>query len=147
MKLIFDDSAEYIGLTDNAMNSIIGNTVSGNDLLRKVKDAFDINPNMYLARVFDWEKAARIISSNPNVCYHAGLLEDWYYTSDVIWINGKHRNHNAYLFSQWATPIIVSSEDDTYTECWVHEVDRPEWDAETSWPKEAQDIICVKGGE
>ena len=147
MKLIFDDSAEYIGLTDKAVDSIMSNNISGYDLLRKTRDVFDVNPTVYLARVFDWEKAAHIINENPNVCYHAGLLEDWHCTADVIWINGKPRNHNAYLFSQWATPIIVSTEDNTYTECWVYEADRPEWDAETSWPKEAQDIICVKGGE
>ncbi len=94
-------------------------------------------------RVFDWDKAAKIIKErNPDYA-SAGLSEDWAWTGGVIYENGKpYKNDYTYLSSTWATPVLnIHTEDGIEEiECWVWE-NETKWNAETKWPKSALDIL------
>lgn len=94
-------------------------------------------------RVFDWDKAAKIIKERKPDYASAGLLEDWEWTGGVIYENGKpNKSEYTYLSSTWATPVlIISTEDDIEKiECWVWE-NETNWNAKTKWPKSALDIL------
>lgn len=137
----------YIDLSNTTREEINNHVLNHVELGKKIDDAFYINSDKYEARVFDWVKAANIIKENPDKCYHAGLLEDWGYTSDIIWAYHKPYKHSGvYLSSQWATPVITAA-DGSYVECWVYAKDRPNWDAETYFPKEAREILGIVDGE
>lgn len=43
-------------------------------------------------RVFDWQKAARLIEKHKPELAEAGLAEDWEQTATVIWSGGQARN-------------------------------------------------------
>ena len=90
-------------------------------------------------KVFDWDKAAQIIKERkPDVAY-AGLSEDWEWTSGLIYENGEPAKSYAYLYSRWATPVLVLDFDE------IIECNQPEgyhgWDADTSWPESALEIL------
>lgn len=96
-------------------------------------------------RVFDWDKAARIIKDNDYKNVKAGLDEDWYATSDAILINGvPYMESNSFLMSNWATPIMIILDDDndgdTAIPCWCYKTEC-EWDAYTQWPDSALQIF------
>jgi hypothetical protein len=91
-------------------------------------------------RVFDWDKAARLIREKSSKEAMAGLLEDWFYTADIIFANGApNLGSCAYLESIWATPVLRI--DGIDHECWVDaEVSQPEaW----NWPDSS--VAILKG--
>lgn len=93
-------------------------------------------------RVFDWEKAARILKDSKVKQAEAGLIEDWCETVGTILKDGKPvTESNAFLASRWATPVLAIG--DTLIDCYRMEGDAPGWGAETLWPKEARDIFAA----
>jgi hypothetical protein len=58
-------------------------------------------------KVFDWNKAARLIKETKAKKASAGLAEDWEYTGGIIFENGKiDLEDYTFLQSTWATPVI-----------------------------------------
>jgi hypothetical protein len=105
-------------------------------------------------RVFDWEKAARLIVFFWPQEATAGMYDErdeavWRCTSGPIWLDCApatvDQMHGMYLASIWATPILVMTDHDWDTdlqvECWVWQDEYPEWDAMTRWPDRALAII------
>ena len=92
-------------------------------------------------KVFDWDKAAQIIKEKGVASAEAGLQEDWGYTSDLIFIDGKPVTSGyTYLSSTWATPVLrIDGEEDI--ECFVMQSEKPEWNESTKWPDSAVNII------
>ena len=99
-------------------------------------------------RVFDWEKAAKIIVERNPERAEAGLLYDMENTAGCIYENGKPIiDSRTYLASTWATPVIViedADDEDDEIECYRMESETPGWDAKTKWPKEALSILESK---
>ena len=95
-------------------------------------------------KVFDWDKAARLIKERKPKIAEAGLEGDWEYTGGVIYRNGKPVTDNdigdsyTYLASTWATPILELDGDPV--ECYVMD-DKRGWDEHTKWPKSALEIL------
>lgn len=94
-------------------------------------------------KVFDWDKAARIIKErNPEMAL-AGLSEDWFWTGGPIWEKGQIFNEwHPYLKSFWATPVIVLENECSREEipCWIYD-DETVWDERTFWPESAKKIL------
>lgn len=90
-------------------------------------------------KVFDWDKAARLIKENNATDARAGLSEDWYWTAGTILENGEpDMDSYTYLASTWATPELEI--DDEFYECYVM-ADQTDWDSETKWPESALKIL------
>lgn len=90
-------------------------------------------------KVFDWDKAARIIAERNPERAAAGLRGDWEYTGGVIYEDGNPVfDDYTYLASTWATPELEI--DDAIIECYVMEYDT-EWDSDTKWPESALKIL------
>ena len=98
-------------------------------------------------RVFDWDKAARILRERNATFADAGLEGDWEYTGGAIPKNGDPvpaEETYTYLASTWATPILdIDGEE---IACWRYDYETPgydpasghgEWDAATYWPESA----------
>lgn len=85
------------------------------------------------SRVFDWEKAERLIlERNPREA-GAGLAGDWEWTGGTIWRDGERvHDQYTYLQSTWATPILRMDDDEI--ECWRYVDEAPGWDSATKWP-------------
>lgn len=96
-------------------------------------------------KVFDWGRAARRIKEvNPRTA-EAGLLEDWYNTSDFIWREGELVvDADACLASVWATPILVLDGKDE--DCWRLTSEHPGSGGGKPWPTEALAIIEASAG-
>ena len=95
-----------------------------------------------MTKVFDWDKAARILRDRGAKEASAGLEEDWFWTGGEILRKGKPLARDAtytYLASCWATPVLRVGRDTM--ECWVWGSKAPEWDAETFWPESALKIF------
>jgi hypothetical protein len=94
-------------------------------------------------KVFDWEKAARLIKEARAIEAYAGLAQDWEWTGGRILLDGKPDMESyTYLCSNWATPeLIIGSPDGQPTDCWRYTDDGPEWYADTKWPPEALAIL------
>jgi hypothetical protein len=91
------------------------------------------------AKVFDWDKAARLLKESGAQTAEAGLKGDWDYTGGIIWENGKPASdHYTYLASNWATPQLII-DDGAPIDCWVAQPH--EWDADTKWPESALAIL------
>jgi hypothetical protein len=93
-------------------------------------------------RVFDWDKAAKIIKERKPVNAAAGLSEDWGYTGGDIYRDGepvKEDDTYVYLSSDWATPVLEI--DGEQIECWVMESKANGWNEKTYWPKSALAIL------
>ena len=90
-------------------------------------------------RVFDWDKAARLIKEIQPSSARAGLEGDMEYTGGRIFEDGKILDDSyLYLASTWAAPILVMG---TYeVECYVME-STTEWDEFTKWPDSARKIM------
>lgn len=90
-------------------------------------------------RVFDWNKAAKILKEkNPHEA-KAGLHSDLEWTSGVIWRDGKPViDDYTYLASNWAIPVLVIDGDEV--DCWSF-ADECEFDEKTKWPQSALEII------
>ena len=94
-------------------------------------------------KVFDWDRAARIIKERNPVRAAAGLTEDWFWTGAVIWENGEISTEDKpYLLSYWATPVLVLEGGSDYEEieCWLP-AEETEWDENTHWPESARKIL------
>ena len=90
-------------------------------------------------RVFDWDKAARIIREKQPREASAGLRDDWEWTGGTIYEDGHPvRDDYTYLASNWAIPELTL--DGETMECWTWE-DETKWDADTKWPKSALKIL------
>ncbi len=90
-------------------------------------------------KVFDWDKAARMIKEHKPKEAIAGLQTDMEYTGGIIYEDGKINKENyTYLSSNWATPIIVL--DGIAQSCFVMESDT-KWDEHTKWPDSAVKIL------
>ena len=99
-----------------------------------------------IPKVFDWNKAARIIREEGYEYVLAGLEEDWWSTAGRIVVDGEPFTEDyTYLMSFWATPVIVTPTDDDEDEeniipCWCYKTEC-EWDAYTQWPDSALQIL------
>lgn len=93
------------------------------------------------ARVFDWDKAARIIKERGANEAWAGLAGDWGYTGGRILSDGKPvPSEETYVFlaSTWAT--LELEVDGDLMDCWTW-VDESGWDEDTYWPASALAIL------
>lgn len=93
--------------------------------------------------VFDWDEAARIIKACGAKNASAGLRGDWSGTGGDILCDGKIADDYTYLASTWAVPEIEI--DGKFIACYRMQSATPGWDAKTSWPQSARDILF--GGE
>jgi hypothetical protein len=93
-------------------------------------------------KVFDWEKAARIIKERGAVEAAAGLQSDWEWTGGTILRDGRivpREDTYTYLASTWATPELEI--DGQVMDCYRMESETPGWDESTYWPAEARSIM------
>lgn len=93
-------------------------------------------------KVFDWDKAAKILHERDAKNAAAGLREDWGCTCDCILYDGKPYYGLPFLSSTWATPALMV--DGCTIDCWRMEHEVPFWDAHTVWPDSALKIFCDK---
>ena len=94
-------------------------------------------------KVFDWDKAARLIVERRPKVVEAGLSEDWEYTGGTIYENGEpNKKSYTYLASTWATPEIEL--DGESFDCYITE-SKTKWDAHTRWPSSALAILKGNG--
>lgn len=89
-------------------------------------------------KVFDWDKAAKIIKERKPETASAGLAEDWFWTGGTIYENGRPVKSATYLASTWATPVLRFDGEEIV--CY-----RPKgyhgWNEDTRWPKSALKIL------
>ena len=92
-------------------------------------------------KVFDWDKAAKIIKERKPETASAGLAEDWFWTGGTIYKNGRPVKSATYLASSWATPVLLidGEEIDCYQPKWYQG-----WDEDTKWPESALKILDSK---
>jgi hypothetical protein len=94
-------------------------------------------------KVFDWDKAARLIIEHKANAAAAGLSGDWEWTGGTIYKNGRpDKKSYTYLASTWATPEIEIGGE--FFDCYVME-SKTEWDAHTKWPDSALSILSDNG--
>jgi hypothetical protein len=92
-------------------------------------------------KVFDWDKAARIIRERNVTNAEAGLSGDLEWTGGPIVKDGKPvpaDDTYTYLASVWATPVLIIDGDET--DCWIS-ADKTDWTAKTYWPDSARAIL------
>jgi hypothetical protein len=107
-------------------------------------------------KIFDWDKAARIIKERKPLFAFAGLRNDWGYTGGIIYANGQpvdKKNTYTYLQSNWATPILKlqydgfddGGDDDCNLEvipCFILSDNNPNnWNSGTYWVESALNIL------
>ena len=97
-------------------------------------------------KVFDWDKAARIIKERKPKWAVAGLANDFENTAGTIFEDGYPIGDSyTYLMSNWATPTLQLctgyGEKPEAVECYLMESEAHGWDAKTKWPKSALDIL------
>ena len=96
-------------------------------------------------KVFDWNKAARLIRERKPSEAGAGLHSDWEYTGGAIYRDGKpvpKKDTYVYLASNWATPELDL--DGEIVDCFFLKGDEghdESWDAGTYWPPSALEIL------
>lgn len=93
-------------------------------------------------KVFDWEKAARLIAERKPIEASAGLAGDWEWTGGDIWAGGAPVPPNrtyTFLASTWATPELDLDGD--VIDCFRMQSETPGWDSGTYWPPEALAIV------
>lgn len=98
-----------------------------------------------VGKVFDWDKAARLIAERRPQEAEAGLEGDWPSTGGTIWQDGApvpREQTYTYLASAWATPQLVM-DDGPPIDCWVAET-ATEWGSGTYWPESALAIVNTK---
>lgn len=111
----------------------------GSDILAKKEAAIARGDAM---KVFDWDKAARLIKERKPDVASAGLGGDWNWTGGDIYRDGApvpSEKTYTYLASVWATPELDMDGD--VVACWVSMAEKPEWDAGTYWPDSALAIL------
>lgn len=90
-------------------------------------------------KVFDWDKAARILRERRPASASAGLSSDLEWTAGTIFANGAPVTDDyTFLASTWATPVLVI--DDEEITCFVM-VSTVAWDEKTKWPESALKIL------
>ena len=97
-------------------------------------------------KVFDWDKAARMIVQHRPDSAGAGLSGDWEWTGGTIYSNGEPEledNTYVYLASNHATPEIQI--DGIKFACWVYREESDGWDVSTYWPESALNILRAGG--
>lgn len=95
-------------------------------------------------KVFDWDKAAKLIAEYKPDIAEAGLYEDWGYTSGVIYENCEPiYDSYTFLASTLATPILKM--DGESFDCYIME-SQTNYTSETKWSKSALEIL-KRGGE
>ncbi len=88
-------------------------------------------------KVFDWDKAARLIRGSDAQEASAGLGGDWEWTGGNILADGKPvTDGGCYLSSNWATPELEI--DGVVQGCWCY---NDEWNEHTCWPESALAIL------
>lgn len=93
-------------------------------------------------RVFDWDKAAKLIAERKPTEASAGLQSDWEWTVGAIFRDGKPVPQDetyTYLASNLAAPELDLDGD--VIECWVYKDGNCEWDADTYWPESALTLL------
>lgn len=91
-------------------------------------------------KVFDWDKAAKLIKESKTNYASAGLDEDWEWTGGVIYKDNKPVTDSyTYLSSTWATPKLCIN--DEFIDCYKMWCEVPDWNAETKWPESALKIL------
>lgn len=91
-------------------------------------------------KVFDWDKAVRLILAAKAKKASAGLAEDWGWTSGQILRDGVPvYDHGTYLSSPWATPVIKI--DHILYPCWASDSERPDWHHHTRWPSSSLALL------
>ena len=99
-------------------------------------------------KVFDWDKAARLIVESGMKDASAGLDADWNYTGGPIFSDGKpvrKEDTYTYLASTWAIPELEI--DGEMVDCYRMESETPGWDSDTYWPESALAILNAAQGE
>ena len=89
-------------------------------------------------KFMDWKKVQKIVDDNPDAVIYAGLLEDWGYTSGLIYAKGKYYDGYVYGCSVWATPIV--DVDGKEIECWTYE-ETEERSEKPSWWGNGQELL------
>src|SRR5687768_3263117 len=91
-------------------------------------------------KVFDWDKAAKIIARcKPEVAY-AGLQGDFSCTGGEIYRDGEPvMNDYTHLQSLWATPVLRIDGEDTPCYVTYNKGEEFKWDSDTKWPQSALD--------
>ena len=90
-------------------------------------------------KVFDWDKAAKILRDSKATYAGAGLSGDWECTGGCILRDGKIvEDDYTYLSSTWATPQL--SVDGEVMTCWKWQKGSG-WDSGTKWPDSARAIF------
>lgn len=95
-----------------------------------------------VGRVFDWDKAAKLIKTRNPQQASAGLRDDWEWTGGRIFEGGKPVPASetcTFLASSWAIPELDLDGD--IMECWVSADQKPEWNSGTYWPESALKIL------
>jgi hypothetical protein len=93
-------------------------------------------------KVFDWDKAAKLIKKEKPEIASAGLQGDWEYTGGEIFKCGKpipKEDTYVYLASTWATPELDM--DGNRIDCYKMQSKTPNWDSDTYWPDSAVTIL------
>ena len=91
-------------------------------------------------KVFDWDKAARLIKEHNAKEASAGLEMDWEWTGGEIFRNGKPvLDSYTYLSSTWATPELEI--DGEVFDCYTMQSETDGWDYDTKWPESAIKIL------
>jgi len=96
-------------------------------------------------KVFDWDKAARLIKERKPSVASAGLGLDWEWTGGDIFREGSPAptaTGFTFLESNWATPEIDL--DGEVIDCWVLSSETEGWNAHTFWPASALAILYDK---
>jgi len=96
------------------------------------------------SKVFDWDKAARLIKEHRSLNARAGLRGDWEFTGGDILRDGipvPRSETYCYLASNWATPELEI--DGLIVECYQMKSETPGWDAHTYWPESAREALSV----
>jgi len=98
-------------------------------------------------KVFDWDKAARIIKDKNAKHAEAGLAGDWSCTGGEIWFDGEpNKESYTYLASTWAIPTLIVIDQENHVEefeCWLPEKETA-WDSGTKWPESSLNILNEK---
>ena len=103
-------------------------------------------------KVFDWDKAVKIIKERELKNCGAGLESDFEYTAGMILADGKPVTEGyTYLASNWATPQLIIYDEldkglfeyEEVVDCWLWESET-DYDENTKFPKHLIEDHFVK---